>query len=76
MRHYCCSASAANFLFSKLRVLGGDFVQLLCQHGGAGSSTHGDCAAPFLRLARRWALCALLQNEKAFQKQLGVNVGW
>ncbi len=75
MRHYCCSASAANFLFSKLRVSGGDLVQLLCQHGGAGLSTHGACAAPISRLVRRSALCDLLQNEKAFQKQLGVNVG-
>ena len=75
MRHCFCSASAANFLFSKLRVLGGRLAQLLCQHGGAGSSTYGDCAAPISRLAKRSALYGLSQNEKAFQKQLGVNVG-
>ena len=37
-RHYCYSASAATFLFSKSQVSGVDFAQLLCQDGRAGRS--------------------------------------
>ena len=68
MRRYCCSASAANFLFSKLRVLGGDLVQLLCQHGGAGSSTDDDCAALISCLARRSALCDFIAERESLSE--------